>query len=74
MKSVTISESSSIEKSRSVRIEQYAQIKGVSRYTVRNWIRDKVIPAIKIRKSVLIPFARAEEALEQFARKAQGEK
>jgi excisionase family DNA binding protein len=55
-----------IEQARCLRVEQFAQLKNVSVWTVRNWIDAGLIPATKIAKTVLIPLQSAEKALAQL--------
>jgi excisionase family DNA binding protein len=57
-----------IEQARSLRVEQFAELKNVSVWTVRNWIDAGLIPATKIAKTVLIPLQKAEEALSKLTR------
>jgi excisionase family DNA binding protein len=57
-----------IEQARTVRVEEYARLKGVSKWTIHNWIRDGWIPSIKVAKTILIPLKKAEAALSKFMR------
>jgi len=57
-----------LSESRCVRVEQYAELKGVSPWTIHNWIRDGWILSIKVAKTILIPLKKAEAALSKFMR------
>jgi excisionase family DNA binding protein len=54
-----------------VRPEQYAQRNSVHTNTVLSWIREGVIPYIKVRRAILIDVQKADSALEAFERKAK---
>lgn len=56
---------------RVVTINEYADEWSVSVRTVRNWMRDKIIPYTKIGRLVRIDPIKADEALEKFERKAR---
>ncbi len=61
-------ESPAIIEARCLRVEQFAKLKGISKYTVRDWINRGLLPYIKIQKTILIPLQRAEEALALLSR------
>jgi predicted site-specific integrase-resolvase len=58
----------STAKATRVRPEQFARDNSVHINTVYSWIRDGVIPYIKIKRAILIDVEKAEAALSQFER------
>jgi hypothetical protein len=59
---------------RFVRPRQYAAARGISSFTVRLWIRDRVIPYMKIKHLILIDPVKADAALEKFERNQKAAK
>jgi hypothetical protein len=53
-----------------MRPEAYAESRGFSIFTVRYWIRTRVIPSLKIGRLVAIDPVKADQALAKFERKA----
>jgi len=48
---------------------EYAKVCGVSYITVKRWLRDRVIPFVKVNRVVLIDPERAKAALNKHERK-----
>lgn len=66
--------SKTLEKvTRFMRPAAYAQACGVSEQTVLLWIRDHVIPAMKVKRLLLIDPIEADKALQQFRLKSKNE-
>jgi hypothetical protein len=57
---------------RFMRPEEYAIGRGISKFTVRLWIRDRVIPFMKINRLILIDPIKADAALAKFERAGKG--
>jgi len=55
---------------RFMRPEAYAESRGFSIYTVRYWIRTRVIPSLKIGRMIALDPIKADQALARFERKA----
>jgi hypothetical protein len=48
---------------------EYAKTRGVSQFTIRYWLRERVIPSMKIGRLILIDPQKADAALGRFERK-----
>lgn len=49
-----------------VRPKEYAQMKGVHRQTIYQWIYGGILPCIKVRHGILIDPIEADQALAKF--------
>ena len=54
---------------RRLRYPQMAEALGVSERLLKNWVRDRVVPFIKIKRCVLFDPEAVEAALKRFERK-----
>jgi len=53
-----------------IRVPEYAKAKRVSPMQVRNWVHSGVIPAIVIKRTILLDADECDRALERFKRGA----
>jgi hypothetical protein len=53
-----------------MRPETYAESRGFSIHTVRYWIRNRIIPSMKIGRVIALDPAKADNALARFERKS----
>lgn len=52
-----------------LRPKEFAKLCGVSEITVKRWLRDRVIPRVKVGHTILIDPERAKAALNKHERK-----
>jgi len=54
-----------------LRYKEMAKALGISERLLKNWVRDRIVPFIKIKRAVLFDPVEVDGALDHFKRKAR---